>query len=408
MKYVIVQADGMADYPIAALNGKTPLEQAKTPNMDWLAARGVFGLVHTIPEGFPPGSDVGNMTILGYDPAIYHTGRSPLEAASMGVRLGPKDIAFRCNLVTLRAEQDELVMEDFTAGHIATAEADEIMRDLNCSLARDGIEFHTGVSYRHLMVWRDGKEKMATTPPHDITDQKVAGYLPQGEGAEFLNSLMQESEKLLASHVVNQRRQERGERTATTIWLWGQGRAPALPVLTERFGIKGGVISAVDIINGLGFYAGLERVQVPGITGFLDTNYKGKGDYALAGLEKYDLIFIHIEATDEAGHMGDLNAKIKAIEDIDEKVMGTLLQGMPRWQDWKLLLLSDHATPIALKTHSPDPVPFALYSSNTSAELKKLGFNEPDAKQTGIVLRQGTRLIEALIRGGTPWTQVAA
>ncbi|MGH7845844.1 MAG: cofactor-independent phosphoglycerate mutase, partial [Candidatus Binatia bacterium] len=397
MKYVIVQADGMADWPIAALSGKTPLEQARTPNMDWLAAHGVFGLVHTIPEGFPPGSDIGNMTILGYDPAIYHTGRSPLEAASMGVRLGPQDIAFRCNLVTVRAEGDDAVMEDFTAGHITTAEAGEIIRDLNRALARDGIEFHSGVSYRHLMVWRDGKEKMATTPPHDITDQRIGRHLPQGEDAEFLNALMQESQKLLAAHVVNQRRQERGERRATTIWLWGQGRAPALPALTERFGIKGGVISAVDIINGLGFYAGLERVHVPGITGFLDTNYKGKGDYALSGLENHDLMFVHIEATDEAGHMGDLNAKIKAIEDIDEKVIGTLLRGMPRWQDWKLLLLSDHATPIALKTHSPDPVPFALYGSNTAAESKKLGFNEREAKQEQIVLRQGTRLIEALI-----------
>jgi 2,3-bisphosphoglycerate-independent phosphoglycerate mutase len=376
--------------------------------MDWLAAHGVFGLVHTIPEGFPPGSDVGNMTILGYDPAIYHTGRSPLEAASMGVRLGPRDIAFRCNLVTVRAEGDDAVMEDFTAGHITTAEADEIIRDLNRSVARGGIEFHTGVSYRHLMVWRDGKEEMSTTPPHDITDQKVGPYLPQGEDAELLNSLMQESRKLLASHPINRRRRKRGERTATTIWLWGQGRAPALPVLTERFGIKGGVISAVDIINGLGFYAGLERVQVPGITGFLDTNYKGKGDYALAGLEKYDLMFIHIEATDEAGHMGDLSGKIKAIEDIDEKVIGTLLQGMSRWRDWKLLLLSDHATPIALKTHAPDPVPFALYSTTGPEKSNKLGFNEPDAKRGQIVLRQGTRLIEALIRGGAPWTVAGA
>ena len=408
MKHIIVQADGMADYPIEALGGKTPLEVARTPNMDWLAARGVFGLVHTIPDGFPPGSDVGNMTILGYDPALYHTGRSPLEAASMGVRLGPTDIAFRCNFVTLKGDREHSIMEDFTAGHISTSEADEIIRDLNRLLARDGIAFHTGVSYRHLMVWRDGEEKMETTPPHDITDQSIATYLPKGQGSELLNSLMRESAKLLASHPVNRRREENGQRRATTIWLWGQGRAPVLPALTERFGIKGGVISAVDIIHGLGFYAGLERVDVPGITGFLDTNYKGKADYGLNSLENHDLVFIHIEATDEAGHMGDLKAKIKAIEDIDEKVIGTLLQGLPRWADWKLLVLSDHATPIALKTHAPDPVPFALYTSSSRGDVSGIGFSEPDAKKTGVVLRQGTRLIEALIRGGEPWNQCSA
>src|SRR5215475_766205 len=408
MKYIIVQADGMADYPIAALGGKTPLEAARTPHLDWLAARGVFGLVHTIPEGFPPGSDVGNMTILGYDPARYHTGRSPLEAASMGVRLGPTDIAFRCNLVTLKGDPQHAIMEDFTAGHISTPEADEIVRDLNRLLARDGIEFHTGVSYRHLMVWRDWHEKMETTPQHDITDQSVASYLPKGPGSDRLNSLMRASVELLASHAVNRRREKKGQRRATTIWLWGQGRAPNLPALTECFGITGGVISAVDIIHGLGSYAGLERVDVPGITGFIDTNYKGKADYGLNSLEKHDLVFIHIEATDEAGHMGDLNAKIKAIEDIDEKVIGTLLQGLPRWQDWKLLVLSDHATPIALKTHTPDPVPFALYTSTRGGSASGLAFSESDAKKTGIVLREGIRLIEALIRGGEPWTRGSA
>ncbi|HWP57832.1 MAG TPA: cofactor-independent phosphoglycerate mutase [Candidatus Acidoferrales bacterium] len=403
MKYIIIQADGMADWPIAALGGKTPLEQAKTPHMDWLARRGVCGLVHTIPAGFPPGSDIGNMTILGYDPAAYHTGRSPLEAASIGVRLGPRDIAFRCNLVTLRGSGSEAIMEDFTAGHITTAEADEIIRDLNRALARDNAEFHTGVSYRHLMVWRNGKEAMQTTPPHDITDQKIAGYLPQGDGADFLNSLMAESQRLLAAHPVNQRRAHRGEKRATTIWLWGQGRAPSLPPLTERFGIRGGVISAVDIINGLGFYAGLERVRVPGITGFLDTNYKGKGEYAVAALEERDFMFVHIEATDEAGHMGDAAAKVRAIEDIDEKVIGTVLEGMRGRRDWRLLLVSDHATPIALKTHCADPVPFALYDASRAETPKDLCFSERAAGQTGVVVRDGTRLIEALMRGDEPW-----
>ncbi|HMF49926.1 MAG TPA: hypothetical protein VK603_14840, partial [Candidatus Saccharimonadales bacterium] len=241
MKYIILQGDGMADYPIDSLGGRTPLEAARTPNMDWLAQRGVFGLAHVIPKGFPPGSDVGNMSIMGYDPAVYHTGRSPLEAASMGVALGLNDIAFRCNLVSLSGNGSEATMADFTSGHISTEEASEIIRDLARELGGDGIEFFPGVSYRHLMVWRDGKEKMATTPPHDITDQKTAGYMPKGEGAERLLQLMKASEPILANHPVNQKRKAAGQRQATTIWLWGQGRAPQMPPLTKRFGITGGV-----------------------------------------------------------------------------------------------------------------------------------------------------------------------
>lgn len=407
MKYLILQGDGMADYPLESLGGKTPLEAAATPHMDWLASHGIFGLAHTIPEGFPPGSDVGNMSILGYDPALYHTGRSPLEAASMGVALAPQDIAFRCNLVTLKEAGDGVVMEDFTAGHISSDEAAEIIRDLNRELGRDGVEFYPGVSYRHLMVWRGGKESMATIPPHDITGKEIAPYLPQGEGAEKLRTLMDASKTLLARHPINRRRKEKGKRRATSIWLWGQGRAPMLPSLKERFGIEGGVISAVDIINGLGAYAGLERIRVPGITGFFDTNYKGKGEYGLRALAEKDLMFIHVEAPDEAGHMGDVEKKVQAIEEFDEKVVGTLLGGMERWRDWRLLLLPDHPTPIVLKTHVSDPVPFVLFSSNQAAEQKRLGFNESDAKKTGIVARQAFKLIEALIGGSKPWTETS-
>ncbi|TAK06444.1 cofactor-independent phosphoglycerate mutase [bacterium] len=407
MKYVILQGDGMADYPLDSLGGKTPLEAAATPHMDWLASHGIFGLAHTIPEGFPPGSDVGNMSILGYDPALYHTGRSPLEAASMGVTLAPQDIAFRCNLVTLKEERDGTVMEDFTAGHISSNEAAEIIRDLNRELGGDGVEFYPGVSYRHLMVWRGGKENMTTTPPHDITDKEIAAYLPQGKGAEKLRSLMDAAKNLLARHPINRQREGRGERRATSIWLWGQGRAPTLPSLKERFGIEGGVISAVDIINGLGVYAGLERIRVPGITGFFDTNYKGKGEYGLRALAEKDLIFIHVEAPDEAGHMGDVEKKIKAIEEFDEKVVGTLLSGMKRWRDWRLLLLPDHPTPIALKTHVADPVPFVLFSSNQQEERQGIGFNESDARRTGIVVKQAFNLIEALIGGIKPWTETS-
>lgn len=407
MKYIILQGDGMADYPLAQLGGRTPLEVAATPNMDRLASRGVLGLARTIPEGFPPGSDVGNMSILGYDPALYHTGRSPLEAASMGVSLGQRDIAFRCNLVTLKEAGEDFLMEDFTAGHISSEEAAEIVRDLNDHLGGNGIEFHPGVSYRNLMVWRGGVEEMNTTPPHDITDQKVGTYLPEGEGAEKLRDLMKASEGLLARHPVNRKREEKGKRKATTIWLWGQGRAPKMPTLKERFGITGGVIAAVDIINGLGTYAGLERIRVPGITGYLDTNYRGKGEYGLRALEEKDLVFIHVEAPDEAGHMGDLEKKIQAIEDFDEKVVGTLLQGMDRWPAWKLLLLPDHPTPIVLKTHVSDPVPFVLFSSAEKKKNGMLGFNESDAKKTGIVVKKAFQLMEALIEGRRPWIETS-
>jgi 2,3-bisphosphoglycerate-independent phosphoglycerate mutase len=405
VKYIILQGDGMADYPLDALDGKTPLEAARTPNMDWLAARGVFGMAHVIPKGFPPGSDVGNMSIMGYDPVVYHTGRSPLEAASMGVSLGPADIAFRCNLVTLGGSGGETFMEDFTAGHISSEEAAAIIGDLGRELGRDGIEFFPGVSYRHLMVWRGGKERMATTPPHDITDQKIASYVPSGDGAEVLLYLMEAAKPILAAHPINQKRAAEGRKNATSIWLWGQGRAPALPSLTERFGIRGGVISAVDIINGLGVYAGLERIFVPGITGFFDTNYRGKGEYGVKSLENNDLVFIHVEATDEAGHMGDVEKKIQAIEDFDEQVVGTVLKGMSHRKDWRVLLMPDHPTAIALKTHVAEPVPFVLYSAEKPRHNGHVGYNEKDAAKTGVVAKKAFRLMEALIEGRPMWTE---
>ncbi|HEX7228173.1 MAG TPA: cofactor-independent phosphoglycerate mutase [Candidatus Binatia bacterium] len=405
MKFIILQGDGMADYPLEVLGGRTPLEAARTPNMDWLAARGVFGLAHVIPKGFPPGSDVGNMSIMGYDPAVYHTGRSPLEAASMGVALGPKDIAFRCNLVTFGSSGSDTVMEDFTSGHITTEEARTIIGDLTSALGGDGIEFFPGVSYRHLMVWRDGKEKMKTTPPHDITDQKICAFMPAGDGADRLLKLMAASQEILADHPVNKARQAEGHRPATSIWLWGQGRAPGLPPLTKRFGIKGGVISAVDIIHGLGVYAGLQRIDVPGITGFLDTNYRGKGEYGVKSLENNDFVFIHVEATDEAGHMGDVEKKIQALEDFDEKVVGTVLKGMAHRKDWRVLLMPDHPTSIALKTHVSDPVPFVLYSPQEPRNNGSVGYNEKDAATTGVVAKQAFKLMEALIEGRQTWTE---
>jgi 2,3-bisphosphoglycerate-independent phosphoglycerate mutase len=300
----------------------------------------------------------------------------------------------------------DIVMEDFTAGHITTEEARTIIADLAGALGGDGIEFFSGVSYRHLMVWRNGKEKMQTTPPHDITDQKISGFMPAGDGADRLLKLMEASQAVLADHPVNQTRRTQGQRSATSIWLWGQGRAPALPPLTKRFGIKGGVISAVDIIHGLGVYAGLQRIVVPGITGFLDTNYRGKGEYGVKSLDNNDFVFIHVEATDEAGHMGDVEKKIQALEDFDEKVVGTVLKGMAHRRDWRVLLMPDHPTAIALKTHVSDPVPFVLYSPQEPRNNGTVGYNERDAAKTGVVAKQAFKLMEALIEGRQTWTEI--
>jgi 2,3-bisphosphoglycerate-independent phosphoglycerate mutase len=340
-------------------------------------------MTHTIPDGYPPGSDVGTMSILGYDPRHYHTGRSPIEAASIGVALGPDDVAFRCNLVSIEGG----VMRDFTAGHIATDDATQIIRDLDQQLGGNGIEFHPGVSYRHLLVWRGGKTGMHTTPPHDITDQTVAEHLPRGDGAEVLLSLIEASQQLLVHHPISRQRRERVERAATSIWLWGQGKRPAVPTLHERFGLHGAVISAVDLVNGLGVLAGLQVIKVPGVTGFLDTNYRGKQEYGLRALREKDLVFIHVEATDETGHMGAVDKKIQAIEDFDREIVGPVLAGLAAFSDWRLLMMPDHATPCALKTHAPDPVPFVVLNArdlDTAHEPRS--YNEPAGAATGLVV----------------------
>jgi 2,3-bisphosphoglycerate-independent phosphoglycerate mutase len=402
MKYVVLQGDGMADWPVAALGNKTPLEYASTPNMDRIASLGLLGLTHTIPDGYPAGSDVGTMSLLGYDPRRYHTGRSPIEAASMGVELGPHDIAFRCNLVTLGTGVDgEAVMVDFSAGHITNTEAAELIHTINAELGGDDIEFYPGVSYRHLMVWHNGKEHLQTTPPHDITEKPIAEYLPTGEGGDRLRALMTKSQAILAAHPVNRHRQEQGQRPASSIWLWGQGRRPAIPTLAERFGLSGAVISAVDLVRGIGVLAGLEVIHVPGATGFLDTNYLGKAQYGLASLRQKDFLFLHVEATDEAGHMGAADKKVEALENFDQKVVGTILEGLRDFPAWRVLLMPDHATPVAIKTHSSDPVPFAVLSSD---DVKKgvynpVHYNEPSAKGTGLVVPEAWSIMERFIRG---------
>ncbi|MEW6300643.1 MAG: cofactor-independent phosphoglycerate mutase [Thermodesulfobacteriota bacterium] len=404
MKYVVLQGDGMADWPVAELGNRTPLEYARTPNMDRIASFGVLGLTRTIPEGYPSGSDVGTMSLLGYDPRRYHTGRSPIEAASMGVELGPHDIAFRCNLVTLAVGgHGQEVMDDFSAGHIPSAEAAELIRTINAELGGGDLEFYPGVSYRHLMVWHHGTERLQTTPPHDITGRPVADYLPKGEGAERLCEVMARAREILATHPVNRRRQNAGHKPASSIWLWGQGRRPALPTLRERFGLTGSVISAVDLVRGIGVLAGLEVIHVPGATGFFDTNYRGKAEYGLASLRHKDFLFLHVEATDEAGHMGAVDKKVEALENFDEKVVGTILDGLRDFPAWRVLLMPDHATPVALKTHAPDPVPFAIVSSEDVKEgrQKPVSYNEPSAKTTGVVVPEAWNIMGRFISGAT-------
>ncbi|MGH7948051.1 MAG: cofactor-independent phosphoglycerate mutase, partial [Candidatus Binataceae bacterium] len=361
MKYVIIHGDGMADWPVDSLGGRTPLEAARKPSMDLIATRGRLGLVATIPDGMPSGSDVGTMTMLGYDPRRYHTGRAPIEAASRGIPMGPRDVVFRMNLVSLRgADGGGLVMHDFTSGHITSDESAKIVADIKANLDSDGVEFYNGVSYRHLMVWRDGVATTHLTPPHDITGKPIDGNLPTGDGSDRLRDLMTRAAQILRNHPVNKARRADGKSEATSIWFWGQGTRPALPTLKERFGVDGSVISAVDLVNGLGRLAGLEPISVPGATGFLDTDYAAKGRYGLDSLRRRDFLLLHIEAPDEAGHMGRADLKTQAIERIDELILGPMLDGLSAMGVFALVLMPDHATPSKLMTHSSEPVPFVL------------------------------------------------
>ncbi|HZE20686.1 MAG TPA: cofactor-independent phosphoglycerate mutase, partial [Desulfobaccales bacterium] len=346
---------------MAELGGKTPLEAAKTPHMDELARRGELGLARTIPPGMEPGSDIANLAIMGYDPVRYHTGRAPLEAAALGVELSPAEVAFRCNLVTLLHQEAGIIMADYSSGHITSDEARELIAALQAALGRDGRRFYPGVSYRHLLVWAEGDAAWRTYPPHDWTGKEV-GHLMEGK-ARPLWDLVRASWPVLQDHAVNRKRLAAGQKPATSIWLWGQGRPPRMPTLQERYGLSGAVISAVDLIRGIGRYAGLRPILVSGATGFLDTNYAGKVTAALDALTEVDLVFVHVEAPDEAGHSGKVKLKLKAIEDFDAKVVGPMRTGLDKLGDYRLLVLCDHLTPLARRTHTAEPVPFILYDS---------------------------------------------
>ncbi len=407
MKYIILLGDGMADRPIADLGGKTCLQAARTPHLDRLASLGTTGMVRTIPPGFPPGSDVANLSVMGYDPRKYFTGRSPLEAASIGVELGPDDVAFRCNVVTLRitgsrtgpGRMRRAIMEDFSAGHITTAEARLLIEELDGKLGSDRIRFYPGVSYRHLMVWKGGKDALECTPPHDIQDREIADYLPRGEGDEIVNGLMEDSLDLLQAHPVNKARLESGKRPANSIWLWGQGRRPRIPTFREKYGLEGAMISAVDLTKGIGVYAGFAVITVPGATGWIDTNYVGKAEHALHALRSCDVAYVHVEAPDEAGHTGDLRNKLKAIEDFDEYIVGNIVHGMQQFDEYRILVLPDHPTPLALRTHSDEPVPFVIYDNRKERHGDPVPFDEQIGEREGALrFEEGHRLMDYFLQ----------
>jgi 2,3-bisphosphoglycerate-independent phosphoglycerate mutase len=386
MKYIVLLGDGMSDEPNAELGGKTPLEVAATPNMDRLSRCGRVGLATTVPAGFHPGSDVANLSVFGYDPNQCYTGRSPLEAASMGVELEPDDVAFRLNFVWLEAHYGKLYMGDFSAGHISTEESAQLIATLQKELGGGEFNFYPGVSYRHLLVWKGGRDSVTFTPPHDISTLSIEDYLPQGDGAEVLQGLTNSAQMLLNDHPVNQRRTGQGKVPANSIWLWGHGRKPAMQTYSDLFGLRGSVISAVDLIKGIGVNAGLEVIEVPGATGYIDTNYRGKAECAVASLKDKDFVYVHVEAPDEAAHAGLLQEKIKAIEDFDALVVGTILDHLDVIGDCKILVTPDHPTPVEKRTHTSDPVPFILFDSTREFPSKAKGYTEQEAKNSGDIV----------------------
>lgn len=402
MKYVVLVGDGMADLPIKELDGMTPLQKAFTPNMDRLASEGLLGRVRTIPEGMHPGSDVANLSILGYNPREVYSGRAPLEAASIGISLKNSDVAYRCNLVTLKYNRNRTraMMEDYSGGHISTEEARVLIQDLDTSLGTESISFYPGVSYRHLMIWSQGSADIECVPPHDILGKDIADYLPVGKGEDILKKLMMDSVDILEAHPVNRERRENGKNPCNSIWLWGQGTKPRLTTFKEKYSIHGALVSAVDLAKGLGVYSGFEILDVPGVTGYLDTNYRGKVEYSLTALNTVDFVYVHVEAPDEAGHSGNVRDKIKAIEDFDAQVVGPLIEGMKRFGEYRILLMPDHPTPIELRTHTADPVPFVIFDSRRTRRISNDTFDEEILKKERLlVFDEGFRLIDYFIKG---------
>ncbi len=396
----------MADEPQHALGGRTPLQAAKTPYMDFLASHGCLGLAKTVPEGFAPGSDVANLSILGYAPEKYYTGRAPLEAASMGVLLQRDDLAFRCNLVRYGTRDGVDIMSDYSGGGIATAEAHKIITCLSRELGTADVQFYAGVSYRHVVVWRNARrrcEGLETTPPHDILGRPVHEYLPKGPGSDMVLQIMDCARTVIKEFNRSGICTGQSDGQVNGIWLWGQGYCPSIPTFEERYRLKGATVCAVDLVRGIGILAGLKAIQVPGATGDIDTDYAAKAQAALNALETCDLVVVHVEAPDEASHRGRCDEKIYAIEQFDSLTLGPICNGLDRFGKSRVLLLPDHPTPLRTRTHSRDPVPFALYESALLEKVQQKGtgrqFDEIDAKSTGIYIGQGWRLMDLLVYG---------
>ncbi|MCE9548613.1 MAG: cofactor-independent phosphoglycerate mutase [Planctomycetia bacterium] len=399
MKYAIIIPDGCADEPQESLGGRTPLEAARTLAMDAIAHSGVVGRANHVPVSLPPGSDVANLSLLGYDPIANFTGRAPLEAAAQGIHLGPEDWAIRCNLVTVTHQ----VMRDFTAGHISTDEAKSLLATAQEKLGGDGLEFTPGVSYRNLLIWR-GRNRPApftrdtrTTPPHDLTDKSVQDAHPRGPGSDTLEQLMAESEALFADHPVNVARRKAGHAEATNVWLWGLGRAPSLAPFAQVYGKQGVMITAVDLLRGLAALVGWRRIEVPGATGYFDTDYAAKGRYAIDAIDSTDIVCVHVEATDEASHQGDAAEKIKALEQIDQHIVAPLHAALKRHGEYRILVTPDHPTPLRTKTHSHGAVPFALCGAGITPDGSTT-YDEPTAERSPLAFDEGWRLMQYFLR----------
>lgn len=396
MKYVVVLCDGMADYPVPALGGKTPMMVAKKPHIDALAAKAEVGLVRTVAPGLKPGSDVANMSVLGFDPHRFYTGRSPLEAASIGIDMKDSDVSLRTNLVTLSDKGEpfaDKVIEDYCADDISTGEARQLIEAVQAAFGGGEYDFYTGVSYRHCLIWHGGTTELGNmTPPHDITGKVIGPHLSTAETAHPLLEMMEKSFDLLKDHPVNKARVAAGRRPANCIWLWGEGTRPALQPFEALYGIKGGMVSAVDLLKGIANCAGMEVAEVPGATGYIDTDFEGKAKAALDLLTRNDLVYVHFEAPDECGHRNEPENKVKAIEMIDSRVLPILEEGLEQYEDYKILLLPDHPTPIVTRTHASDPVPYLLYQKSAP----KTGvdtINEETAKATGIYMENGPAMM---------------
>lgn len=400
MKYLVLLCDGMADYPLEQLGNNTPMGVAKKPAMDRLATLGEVGTVQTVADGFKPGSDVANLSVMGYDPQLYYTGRSPLEAASIGIAMSPTDIAFRCNLVTLSDEEkfEDRTMVDYCADDISTEEADQLVQSLKELFDSETFTYYTGVSYRHCLIWHAGDDAgMDFTPPHDITGQPILTHVPTDEKSTLLVDMMKKSYDMLKNHPVNLARVAKGLRPANSIWLWGNGKSAQLPAFTEKTGKTGAVISAVDLIKGIGKLAQMTVVEVDGATGYIDTNFTGKADACIEALKTHDYVYLHVEAPDECGHRFEVDNKVRSLELIDTLILTPVLQALEAYDDYKVMILPDHATPLVLKTHTSDPVPYLIYQKSKASDNGVTVFDEVQSKSTGVHQPFGPALLDRFL-----------